>query len=124
MYVVFDDPNITHVAGSIDPIRDIEIINTELCLADLDSVEKRKQRIEKIAKSGDKDARIELPILEKVIEGLGEAIPIRAQGLDEEELEILKELTLLTAKKFLICSQCNRKMKFLITNANEYDKEK
>lgn len=61
----FDDPNITHVAGSIDPIRDIEIINTELCLADLDSVEKRKQRIEKIAKSGDKDARIELPILEK-----------------------------------------------------------
>ena len=84
----FDDPNITHVAGSIDPIRDIEIINTELCLADLDSVEKRKQRIEKIAKSGDKDARIELPILEKVIEGLGEAIPIRAQGLDEEELEI------------------------------------
>lgn len=43
----FDDPNITHVAGSIDPIRDIEIINTELCLADLDSVEKRKQRIEK-----------------------------------------------------------------------------
>ena len=69
----FDDPNITHVAGSIDPIRDIEIINTELCLADLDSVEKRKQRIEKIAKSGDKDARIELPILEKVIEGLGEA---------------------------------------------------
>ena len=53
----FDDPNITHVSGSIDPIRDIEIINTELCLADLESVEKRKQRIEKIAKSGDKDAR-------------------------------------------------------------------
>ena len=57
----FEDPNITHVAGSIDPIRDIEIINTELCLADLESVEKRKQRIEKIAKSGDKDARAELP---------------------------------------------------------------
>lgn len=94
----FDDPNITHVSGSIDPIRDIEIINTELCLADLDSVEKRKQRIEKIAKSGDKEARIELPILEKVIEGLGDAIPVRAQGLDDEELEILKELTLLTAK--------------------------
>ena len=44
----FDDPNITHVSGSIDPIRDIEIINTELCLADLESVEKRKQRIEKL----------------------------------------------------------------------------
>ena len=97
----FDDPNITHVAGSIDPIRDIEIINTELCLADLESVEKRKQRIEKIAKSGDKDARAELPLLERIIEGLGEANPVRAQGLEEEELEMIKELTLLTAKPSL-----------------------
>ena len=97
----FDDPNITHVSGSIDPIRDIEIINTELCLADLESVEKRKQRIEKIAKSGDKDARAELPLLERIIEGLGEAKPVRAQGLEEEELEMIKELTLLTAKPSL-----------------------
>ena len=97
----FDDPNITHVAGSIDPIRDIEIINTELCLADLESVEKRKQRIEKIAKSGDKDARAELPLLERIIEGLGEAKPVRTQGLNEEELEMIKELTLLTAKPSL-----------------------
>lgn len=97
----FDDPNITHVSGSIDPIRDIEIINTELCLADLESVEKRKQRIEKIAKSGDKDARAELPLLERIIEGLGEAKPVRAQGLDEDELEMIKELTLLTAKPSL-----------------------
>ncbi|MBP8616413.1 redox-regulated ATPase YchF [Veillonella sp.] len=97
----FDDPNITHVSGSIDPIRDIEIINTELCLADLDSVEKRKQRIEKIAKSGDKDARAELPILDRIIEGLGEAKPVRAQGLEEEELEMIKELSLLTAKPSL-----------------------
>ena len=97
----FDDPNITHVSGSIDPIRDIEIINTELCLADLESVEKRKQRIEKIAKSGDKDARAELPLLERIIESLGEAKPVRAQGLEEEELEMIKELTLLTAKPSL-----------------------
>lgn len=97
----FDDSNITHVSGSIDPIRDIEIINTELCLADLESVEKRKQRIEKIAKSGDKDARAELPLLERIIEGLGEAKPVRAQGLEEEELEMIKELTLLTAKPSL-----------------------
>ena len=97
----FDVPNITHVSGSIDPIRDIEIINTELCLADLESVEKRKQRIEKIAKSGDKDARAELPLLERIIEGLGEAKPVRAQGLEEEELEMIKELTLLTAKPSL-----------------------
>ncbi len=97
----FDDPNITHVAGSVDPIRDIEIINTELCLADLESVDKRLQRIAKLAKSGDKDARIEAPILEKVSAALGDAIPVRAQGLTEDELDILKDLTLLTAKKSL-----------------------
>ena len=97
----FDDPNITHVAGSVDPIRDIEIINTELCLADLESVDKRLQRIAKLAKSGDKDARVEAPILEKVSAALGDAIPVRAQGLTEDELEILKDLTLLTAKKSL-----------------------
>ncbi len=97
----FDDPNITHVAGSVDPVRDIEIINTELCLADLESVDKRLQRIAKLAKSGDKDARIEAPILEKVSAALGDAIPVRAQGLTEDELDILKDLTLLTAKKSL-----------------------
>ena len=97
----FDDPNITHVAGSVDPVRDIEIINTELCLADLESVDKRLQRIAKLAKSADKDARVEAPILEKVSAALGDAIPVRAQGLTEDELEILKDLTLLTAKKSL-----------------------
>ena len=97
----FDDPNITHVASSVDPVRDIEIINTELCLADLESVDKRLQRIAKLAKSGDKDARIEAPILEKVSAALGDAIPVRAQGLTEDELDILKDLTLLTAKKSL-----------------------
>ena len=97
----FDDPNITHVAGSVDPVRDIEIINTELCLADLESVDKRLQRIAKLAKSGDKDARVEAPILEKVSAALGDAIPVRTQGLTEDELEILKDLTLLTAKKSL-----------------------
>ena len=97
----FDDPNITHVAGSVDPVRDIAIINTELCLADLESVDKRLQRIAKLAKSGDKDARVEAPILEKVSAALGDAIPVRAQGLTDDELEILKDLTLLTAKKSL-----------------------
>lgn len=97
----FDDPNITHVSGSIDPVRDIEIINTELCLADLESVEKRQQRIAKLAQSGDKAARTELPILEKVTVALGEAIPVRTMDLSEDELEILKELTLLTAKPSL-----------------------
>lgn len=95
----FDDPNVTHVSGSVDPIRDIEIINTELCLADLDTVEKRRQRIEKIAKSGDKEARAEMPLLDRIIEALGDAKPVRALDLTEDELEMIKELTLLTAKK-------------------------
>jgi len=97
----FEDPNITHVAGSIDPIRDIEIINTELCLADMESVEKRQQRIKKIAQSGDKAARAELPLLERLLEALGEAKPVRSLGLDEDDMEMIKELTLLTAKPSL-----------------------
>lgn len=117
----FDDPNITHVSGSIDPIRDIEIINTELCLADLESVEKRKQRIEKIAKSGDKDARAELPLLERIIEALGEAKPVRAQGLDEDELEMIKELTLLTAKPSLYVANISED-EVADYSANEYVK--
>ena len=117
----FDDPNITHVSGSIDPIRDIEIINTELCLADLESVEKRKQRIEKIAKSGDKDARAELQLLERIIEGLGEAKPVRAQGLEEDELEMIKELTLLTAKPSLYVANISED-EVSDYSANEYVK--
>ncbi len=101
----FDDSNITHVAGSINPIRDIEIINTELCLADLESVEKRMQRIQKIAKSGDKEAKAELPVLEKILPELSEARPIRALGLSEDELEQIKVLSLLTAKPMLyVCN--------------------
>lgn len=97
----FDDPNITHVAGSIDPVRDIEIINTELCLADLETVDKRLQRIAKIAKSGDKEARAEVPVLERMSEALTEATPVRALDLSDDELDMLKELNLLTIKKSL-----------------------
>lgn len=97
----FEDPNITHVSGSIDPIRDIEVINTELCLADLEAVEKRQQRIAKIAQSGDKAARAEQPVLAKIVEALGEAKPVRSLGLTEDELEMIKELSLLTVKPML-----------------------
>ena len=65
-------------------------------------------------KTGDKDARTELPLLERIIEGLGEAKPVRAQGLEEEELEMIKELTLLTAKPSLYVANI-LKMKYLIT---------
>lgn len=97
----FEDGNITHVEGSLDPLRDIEIINTELCLADMESVEKRIERVNKLLKTGDKKLPLEKAALEKVLAGLGEAIPARRLSLTEEELALLKELHLLTLKPVL-----------------------
>lgn len=97
----FEDGNITHVEGSIDPLRDIEIINTELCLADMESVEKRQERIGKLLKAGDKKAPLEKVLLEKLYANLGEAIPARRQELTEDDLELLQELHLLTLKPVL-----------------------
>ena len=97
----FEDGNITHVEGSIDPLRDIEIINTELCLADMESVEKRQERLVKLAKTGDKKVKLEQAVMEKVMAGLSEAVPVRRLGLTEEEQEFLGELHLLTMKPVL-----------------------
>ena len=97
----FEDGNITHVEGSIDPLRDIEIINTELCLADMESVEKRQERLVKLAKTGDKKVKLEQAVMEKVMAGLYEAVPARRLGLTEEEQEFLGELHLLTMKPVL-----------------------
>ena len=82
----FEDGNITHVEGSIDPLRDIEIINTELCLADMESVEKRQERLVKLLKTGDKKVPIEKAVLDKVLAGLSEVVPARRLGLTEDEL--------------------------------------
>lgn len=97
----FEDGNITHVEGSIDPLRDIEIINTELCLADMESVEKRQERLVKLAKTGDKKVKLEQAVMEKVMAGLSEAVPARRLDLTEEEQEFLGELHLLTMKPVL-----------------------
>ncbi len=97
----FEDGNITHVEGSIDPLRDIEIINTELCLADMETVEKRQERLVKLLKTGDKKVPVEKAVLDKVMEGLGDAIPARRLGLTDEEKEFLTELHLLTMKPVL-----------------------
>lgn len=94
----FEDENITHVEGGIDPLRDIEIINTELCLADIESVERRLERIPKLIKAGDKKAGIEKEVLERVNVQLSDATPVRRMGLTAEELELLQPLNLLTNK--------------------------
>ncbi len=98
----FDDPNIVHVAGSVDPLRDIEIINTELLLADLDSADKRYKRIEKMAKSStDKKIKMEAEVTKKVLEALEKGLPARSVQLDDLEMPYLKEMHLLTAKPVL-----------------------
>lgn len=97
----FVDPNITHVEGGIDPLRDIDIIQTELCLADLEIVEKRIMKLAKIAKSGNKEAKVEDEILRRIKAALDEGTPARQVDLSEDDLEIIKEMNLLTLKPTL-----------------------
>ena len=97
----FVDPNITHVEGGIDPLRDIDIIQTELCLADLEIVEKRIMKLAKIAKSGNKEAKVEDEILRRIKAALDEGTPARQVDLSEDDLELIKEMNLLTLKPTL-----------------------
>jgi GTP-binding protein YchF len=94
----FDDPNVIHVAGKVDPIADIEVIQTELCLADLGTVEKSLHRYNKVARAGDKDAQALVKVLEKCQAALDQAKPVRAIDFSKEERAILKPLCLITAK--------------------------
>jgi len=97
----FADANITHVEGSIDPLRDIDIINTELCLADLESLDKRLDRLVKLAKSGNKEAKTEEALLNRIKVVLEEAQPARRVEMTEEELLLIRDLNLLTLKPAL-----------------------
>ncbi|MBX9345706.1 redox-regulated ATPase YchF [Chromobacterium vaccinii] len=94
----FEDDNIVHVAGKVDPIADIETILTELALADLSAVEKAMQREGKKAKSGDKDARALIAVLEKLVPHLDQGKPARSLALSDEEKALIKPLCLLTIK--------------------------
>lgn len=94
----FDHPDIIHVSGSVDPGRDIEIINIELALADLDTVDRAIKRVEKIAKHGDKEAKAEFDVLVKAKAVLEEGQPVRTLDLEEAELKMLRTLGLMTAK--------------------------
>jgi GTP-binding protein YchF len=96
----FEDPNVIHVAGKVDPLGDIEVINTELALADLETVEKALSRAVRAAKA-DKEALTLKNLLEKAREHLNTGKPIRALALDKEELRSLQSLHLLTSKPTL-----------------------
>jgi len=97
----FEDDNVVHVDGSVDPVRDVEIIQTELNLADLETVQKRIQRIEKQAKSGDRKSQAELAVLQTLQLCLDEGRPARAAELNDEDRGLLRELHLITAKPTL-----------------------
>ncbi|MDX1584814.1 MAG: redox-regulated ATPase YchF, partial [Thermoanaerobaculia bacterium] len=97
----FEDPNVVHVEGSIDPARDIETIETELLLADLESINRRIERAEKLARVGEKEAKRVIEILERVASLIDEGTPLRAVELSDEERAILRELNPLTMKPIL-----------------------
>jgi len=97
----FEDENITHVAGKIDPISDIEVIATELALADMDTTDKALARAQKMSKGGDKDALNEVAILQRVSKHLDEGLPVRSLELDDDEHLILRPLCLMTIKPTL-----------------------
>ncbi|HEX4881702.1 MAG TPA: redox-regulated ATPase YchF [Porticoccaceae bacterium] len=97
----FENPDVIHVANRVDPLADIEVINTELALADLESVDRALQRATKAAKSGDKAAVARRALLERLLPHLDAARPVRSLGLDAEALHELRDLALLTAKPTL-----------------------
>ena len=97
----FEHPDIVHVAGKIDPISDIETIDTELALADLDSVDKALNRVEREAKANVKEAVAKRPVLQKVRAVLNDGRPARSAGLDDDEKALLRDLFLLTLKPLM-----------------------
>jgi len=94
----FDDSNVVHVAGRVDPVSDIEVINTELCLADQETLDKAMQRAVKAARSGNRDALQQQILLEKVAAHIDQGKPARSLQLDDSERRFLQDLHLLTAK--------------------------
>ena len=97
----FDDDNVTHVSGRVDPVDDIQVINMELVLADLESVEKRLPKIEKMARQKDKDAINEQRILSRIKEALEEGTPVRGLEFTEEDQKYVNQAHLLTSKEML-----------------------
>ena len=94
----FEDENVIHVAGKVDPISDIEVIQTELCLADMGTVEKGLHRYQKVARSGDKEAQKIVDVLNRCLAALNEGRPVRTIAFGKEDLALVKPLCLITAK--------------------------
>ncbi|MGX9977497.1 redox-regulated ATPase YchF [Staphylococcus gallinarum] len=128
----FDDDNVTHVSGKVNPIDDIEVINMELVLADLESVEKRLPKIEKMARQKDKGAENEVRILSRIKEALADGKPVRSLEFTEEDQRYVKHAQLLTSKEMLyianvgedeIGDEDNEKVKTIREYAQQEDSE-
>ena len=119
----FENENVVHVAGKVDPVSDIETIHTELALADLATVEKASPRVAKQVKSGDKEAIKLNALLEKVKAHLDQGLPVRSLGMEKEELQLLKPLCLLTLKPALYVANVDEQgfgANPLLERVNEY----
>ncbi|NKB36223.1 MAG: redox-regulated ATPase YchF [Gammaproteobacteria bacterium] len=97
----FDDDNIVHVAGKVDPLSDIDVINTELCLADQETLDRALQKAQKLARSGDKDAKAKQTVIEQMLAHIDTGSPIRLLELSDEDRSMLKDFQLLTDKPSL-----------------------
>ncbi|MDD5217521.1 MAG: redox-regulated ATPase YchF [Candidatus Omnitrophica bacterium] len=106
MHVVrcFEDPNIVHVSGSVDPVRDIEVVDTELCLKDLDAMTGRYDKTYKLAHAGDKEAREIMPFYDRVKKALEDGTPLRRLAMTEEEKKMIRDMCFLTLKPVLYCA--------------------
>lgn len=100
----FEDPDVVHVSGSIDPLRDIQVVETELCLKDLETMLSRFEKSQKLAASGNKEAREKQPIYDKVKKSLEEGNPLRRLALPEDEKKSIRDLAFLTLKPVLYCA--------------------
>ena len=117
----FDDPNTIHVSGRVNPLGDIEIINTELALADLASVERRQARISKQAKGGDKEAVLEDKVLKKLTELLSEGTFINIkEHFDEDEISVVKQLNLMSTKPVIYAANVSE---YDLKDGNDYTKQ-
>jgi len=115
----FDNAEITHVVGSTDPLRDIEIINVELVLSDLEIIESRLQKIEKKAQSSkDKDALLEVALLKRIQESLSQNIPVRKLEFTEDELKMIRNFNLITAKPIIYAANVDENT--IAAGDNEY----
>ncbi|NQW53178.1 MAG: redox-regulated ATPase YchF, partial [Rhodospirillales bacterium] len=97
----FEDGDVTHVSGKVDPVSDAEVVETELMLADMDSLEKRLPNLEKKAKGGDKEATAEVPVVKKALDALRDGKPAREAKLTDDERAVIARLQLITAKPMM-----------------------